>query len=65
MRFAQNKSDWILVVERTEDGVAQMDALAKSLGYNTVPLTIGAREAISLDKVQSAYSTSTIDDARN
>ena len=47
------KDDWILVVERTADGVAQMDEFAKSQGYSVAPLTLGEQDAIAWTKLKT------------
>lgn len=47
------KSDWILVVERTADGVVQMDEFAQSKGYNAALLNLGEQSAIAWTKLKT------------
>ena len=54
--IAQNRlgsDDWILVVPRSSDGVAQLDELAESQGYNAIPLDIEDRTAIAWTKFKA------------
>ena len=48
-----DKADWILVVERTADGVAKMDEFARSQGYSATPLTLGGQKATAWTKLKT------------
>ena len=52
-RMRSGQSDWILAVERSAEGVAQLDELAKSQGYNAVPLDINGQTAIAWTKFKT------------
>jgi len=60
-----DKADWILVVERTADGVAKMDEFARSQGYSATPLTLGGQKATAWTKLktrsQRSRSSSTLE----
>ena len=53
-----DKSDWILVVDRSAEDIDRMDRLAEAQGYNAVPLSISSddeeQEAIAWTKFKAS-----------